>query len=202
MLASFDGLRLTCVAAAFSIAAFSIGTSLSPSPCCAGVPDPGEITVLPADNLQGPFVCPIAPDAVPASVLNITAIWNGSPIVNGSVAVLFTNAFHACPGAVLTGMTDSEGKVSIPVSGSGCVELIVSTCVIKINGVVVRSYLNLKSPDNDFNGEVNLADLIRFAAEFNGIETARCSDFNNDGECNLIDLSLFASAFLPRNHCP
>lgn len=169
----------------------------------AETPDPTMCVITPADNLNGPFVCPSAPEPVPASVLNILALTPGGvPIAGAAVAVVFTSAFHACADAVLTGVTDGDGRVSIVVSGSECAEGVSGSCAIKINGVTIRDYRNIKSPDGDVNGVVDLSDLIRFASEFNGVEPARCHDYNNDHAVNLIDLSLFAASFGRASHCP
>ena len=80
-----------------------------------------------------------------------------------------------------------------------------ASCVIRAGGVVIRSYVNVKSPDFDGargDGAVGLPDLLAFAREFNGISPAACHDYTNDDVCGLADLSIFGTAFSGAHHCP
>lgn len=169
------------------------------------VPDPNQCTVIPADGLGGMLLGPASPDPVPASVNEITVRYSGSgPVAGAAVVVLLSSSNPACAGAILNGITDSEGKVSITLAGYGCADHTPMSGVIKANGVTIRAYINVKSPDFDGsagNGIVNLSDLIAFARAFNG-SGEPCHDYDNNGLCNLSDLSIFASAFVQGNHCP
>lgn len=170
----------------------------------ADTPD-DRCTVIPSDALNGMFLGPASPNPVPASVNEITVRNNGgTPIPGALVVVVLSSSTPTCPGAVLNGITDAEGKVTITLAGYGCVDQAPSVGIIKANGVTIRSYTNVKSADYDGtagDGLVNLVDLIAFARAFNG-SGEPCHDYDNNGVCNLSDLSIFASAFVPGNHCP
>ena len=170
--------------------------------------DDGEpiVTVVPSDQLHGVVCSPASPTPLTESINTITVKnGGGAPIPNASVVVLLTARNPACPGAVLTGTTNASGIVTITIAASGCADATPSACVIKGNGVTLRSFVNCKSPDFDGaggNGVVNLADLISFANEFNGNSVSGCHDYTNDNETNLSDLIPFGSAFSTAKHCP
>jgi len=172
----------------------------------ADVPDPGQCSVSPSDALGGVVCCPNIPSALTESINTITVRNSGgTPISGASTVVLLTASNPACPAAVLTGTTNGSGVVTITVAASGCANGIPSACVIKANGVTIRSFTNCKSPDFDGaggNGLVNLSDLIAFANEFNGITIPGCHDYTNDHATNLSDLIPFGSAFSTAKHCP
>ena len=88
----------------------------------------------------------------------------------------------------------------ITLRGGGCIRNTDLACVFRANGVVIRDYENLKSPDWDGvagNCVVNLADLVRFAPN-----TDLCFDYNNSGGVDLSDVVTFVSGFTPAHHCP
>jgi len=168
--------------------------------------DPAQCSVVPSDALNGVICSPALPSPLNESVNTITVRnSSGSPIFDASVVVLLTAANPACPNAVLTGITNNDGVVVITISAKGCSDLIPSACVIKANGVTIRSYVNCKSPDFDGaagDGVVNLSDLLAFAREFNGVTPPGCHDYTNDGQTNLSDLIPFGAAFSTAKHCP
>ena len=169
------------------------------------VPDPSHCVVTPADAMNGMVAAPRLPQPVQASKLDI-AVLNQSdlPMVGASVVVLLGASNPLCPTAVLAGTTDATGHVTITVDAMGCLDTSPLAGMIKANGVTIRAYVNVKSPDFDGasgNGRVNLADLLVFAAEFNG-GPAGCHDYNNDNTTNLTDLVIFGQAFSHANHCP
>ena len=188
----------------------ALATSLLPAitvpTISLGDVDPAGITVVPADQLSGVVCSPALPTPLTESVNTITVKnTSGGPVPDLSVVVLLTASNPACPGAVLTGTTNAAGITTITVAASGCSDFVPSACVIKINGVTIRSYINCKSPDFDGasgNGLVNLADLIAFANEFNGVTLPGCHDYTNDNTTNLSDLIPFGSAFSTAKHCP
>lgn len=183
-----------------------IGLALSSSVVLADVPDPAQCSVTPSDALNGVIVCPNIPSALTESINTITVKnSSGAPIANASTVVLLTASNPACPAALLTGTTNASGVVTITIAASGCADGIPSACVVKANGVTIRSFVNAKSPDYDGaggNGLVNLSDLIAFANEFNGINVPGCHDYTNDNLTNLSDLIPFGAAFSTAKHCP
>lgn len=180
--------------------------SIAP-PAQAGIPDPSCPKVHPADELNGMLVAPNSPSTLDASILTIELrdVWRCEPVPDAAVVVYLTSLNPACPGAVLTGTTNAQGITTITVAAGGCADGVAGAGVIKANGVTIRSYVNVKSPDWDgarSDGVVNLADLISFAQQFNGIVPAECHDYTNDGVCDLSDLTIFGPAFSRGLRCP
>lgn len=175
-------------------------------PSVAGPGDPSMCSVVPSDALNGVICSPTLPSPLTESVNTITVrSSSGAPIINASVVVLLTAANPICPSAVLTGITDANGVVVITIAAKGCADVVSSACVIKANGVTIRSYINCKSPDFDGaagDGVVNLSDLLAFAREFNGVVPPGCHDYTNDDQTNLSDLIPFGAAFSTAKHCP
>ncbi len=173
----------------------------------ADIWDPNCVEVDPWDDLVGAVVSPHSGTPLTASVLSILIKdpFTCQPMANAQVVVLLTSNHPVCPGAVLSATTDSQGRCSITVAAGGCSDAQPSACLIKANGVTMRSYINVKSPDFDgahADGVVNLADLILFSREFNGFAPAECHDYTNDNLCNLSDLTIFGEAFSRALHCP
>ena len=186
---------------------FSIlGLALCSSAAFATVPNPVFSTVTPADDLDGLFLAPSSPAAVPASV-NLITVRNSSNnvIENASVVVTLTAANVVCGSTVLTGTTDVAGQVTLTLGGGGCTDEIPLSGVVKANGITIRAYENVKSPDYDGlegNLAVALPDLVTFAAEFlaaAGMGT--CHDYNNDEDTGLTELVLFGPTFTTPNSC-
>jgi hypothetical protein len=76
--------------------------------------------------------------------------------------------------------------------------------VIRVSGVTVRAYSDVKSPDFDGTGSnlrVDLGDLVAFAEEFGGTASSGCHDYNNNGTTGLEDFILFAPAFRTGSEC-
>lgn len=172
------------------------------------VADGGEpvATIVPSDALNGVICCPNLPTPLAESVNTITLKnEQGNALSNVSVVVLLTASNPTCPAAVLSGVTNGAGVLTLTIAASGCRNHQPSAAVVKANGVTVRTYVNCKSPDYDGsggNGAVALPDLIAFANEFNGVTPAGCHDYTNDGVTGLSDLIPFGSAFSLARHCP
>ena len=63
--------------------------------------------------------------------------------------------------------------------------------------------VNVRSPDIDPDGQVNLSDLSIFAGSYPPGPYDTCCDFDGNGIVNLQDLSAFADHFGPPGHaCP
>jgi hypothetical protein len=178
--------------------------ALCSSVAFATVPDPSKCTVVPADNLVGVVTCPDSPGPITATVYTVTVKNSaGNPINNASVAFEFpvpTNIKN-CTTANNTGTTNTSGIAVITLRGGGCqvTSGSVYACLVKANGVVIRSYYNAKSPDYDGagpNGTVNLQDLLAFRNPVVG-----CHDYDNNSSMNLSDTLIFAPAYSPQHTC-
>lgn len=193
----------------FSLVALALCSGLA----LATVPDPTNCIVLPCDNLGPPgvggvVVCPGTPSAIPASLVTVTVknaagnvipnatinVTMGSPLINGC----------ATPDPLpWDGVADGSGVWSKNFNAGGCFGG-ANACVITANGVPIRSYVNVKSPD--WNGGVaNLLvqgdDFSNFLASFNP-GTPGCHNYDNDNDTDLADFVIFASGFNPGHQCP
>lgn len=60
--------------------------------------------------------------------------------------------------------------------------------------------VNVRSPDIDADGRVDLPDMAVFAAAYPPGPYGTCSDFDGNGIVDLVDLSVFADHFGPPGH--
>lgn len=173
--------------------------ALSSSLAMATVPDATKCTVTP--DLNGG--CIIAPGNLSGTTLSIN-VRNASnnPIQNAVVQVVFNAAIDACANAVHNATTDVNGNCTINLRGGGCINAATpGACVVIANGIEIKNYTKVKSPDNASHttsvpsGTVGVADLPFFADEFKGIAAAACHDYTNDGLVGTGDLPFFGDAF-------
>jgi len=135
---------------------------------------------------------------------------SNNPIQGASVQVIFNADIRVCTLATHTGTTNAAGDVFPPivVTGGGCVNTAVpGACVIIANGIEIRNYTKVKSPDNGAHvtsspsGSVTGVDFGAFAAEFLGTATIGCHDYDNNTLCNGGDLGFFGDAFKAAMTC-
>jgi hypothetical protein len=182
-----------------------VGLALSGSVALAEVPDPQFCEVVPADNLGGLVLCPDVPAPIPSTINTIT-VRNSSnnPIANASVVVTIAASHFICGSTVLTGTTDGAGEVVITLGGGGCSHNVPLSGLVKAQGVTIRDFSNVKSPDYDGasgDGLVNLTDLVPFSAEFTDAAPNECHDYDNNGDTALPDLVIFSLPFSNPNSC-
>ena len=110
-----------------------------------------------------------------------------------------------CDGASTTGVTDENGFVSFNIAGGGCFKEHYAV-TIRANGVVIRQYEAVVSPDYagwdnaGIPGRSSLSmspvDLAAFATAYHGgTGAASCHDYDNNGVTGPGDLAVFASAY-------
>jgi len=169
----------------------------------ATVPDPTKCSVAPGDALNGLVTAPDSPAPISATLYTIT-VRNAAnnPIPNASVVIEFpapTN-IRNCTTANNTATTNAQGVANITLRGGGC-KISAGAGLVKANGVVIRTYNNVKSPDWDgaaASGAMTLADLLAFRAV---PVFPFCHDYNNDNTMNLSDTLIFSSAYVPAHIC-
>lgn len=173
--------------------------ALSSSLAMATVPDPTKCTVTP--NLNGGVI--IAPGLLSGTTLSIN-VRNASnnPIQSAAVQVIFNNQIRICTTAVHTASTDVNGNCTVQLRGGGCINsATVGACVVIANGIEIKNYTRVKSPDNanatisQPSGNVNTVDLPYFADQFQGNVPAGCHDYDNNSIVNTVDLPYFGDAF-------
>ena len=179
-----------------------VALALCSSVALAKVPYPPLCVVTPCDILGGAVLCPDSPSPIQASVVTLS-IYNqaGNPLMNEPVVVTFgSGPLCISPNMVFNATTNSRGMAVMTLRGGGCIQNTDGACVFRCNGVVIRNYANLKSPDWDGTAGdcgVNLPDFVRFASG-----TDLCFDFNNHGGVDLSDVVTFISGFKPAHHAP
>jgi hypothetical protein len=178
--------------------------ALCSSVAMATVPSPQNCSVQPGDGLLGVVLCPDSPAPIPASIYTVNVRNSANnPIPNAAVTFDFPNPPSAgikfCTTAVNSGTTDALGNVVITLRGGGCSNgANPFACLVKGNGVVIRSYEHAKSPDFDgagANGSVAGPDLVNFKANQSPGPPA-CHDYDNNNVMNLADTIIFASGYL------
>lgn len=150
----------------------------------------------------------IGPGSMVGNSLTIT-VRNCSnvPLPYSSVTVHFNSEIRVCADAVHAGVTGPSGVCVIQLRAGGCVRNTSNACLVVANGIWIKSYLNVKSPDNAAHtqslpdGTVGLADLAYFGDEFKGTAPPACHDYDNDGDCDVVDLTYFGDPFKVDLHC-
>ncbi len=179
-----------------------------------GVPSPANSELEPADGLNGLVFAPDDPTPVAASIHTLTVRNAANDPVEGASAIVEVSGSGAgawgpggialCASAVLTGVTNASGEVTFNLFGGGCFHQTPLAATVKVNGITLRTYENVKSPDFDGgSGDlvVNLPDLIDFSGEFLGSSSSDCHDYDNSGTTGLEDLIIFSPAFVSGNSC-
>ncbi len=168
----------------------------------ATVPDADLCSVDPCDDFLGVV---IYPQPVPGGAAEFTV--NARNADNDPIPSAFVELILGVPGnhmlcsdAVLTGTTDAAGNVTFAVSGGGCT-LATDAMIVKVNGVIIRNFDTVKSPDYapGSNGRVELADFIYFGNAM-ATSAAGCTDYYNTGATALGSFIVFGEAFT--HACP
>jgi hypothetical protein len=167
----------------------------------ATVPWAANCVISPCDALNGVVSCPDTPAPIPASIVTLT-IRNqaNNPIVGAAVNLtLGAGPLCICNTMVFNTTTIGGGIATMTMRFGGCIMGVADAAVFRANGVLIRSYMNTKSPDWDGAAgscQVNLPDLVRFVPR-----TDLCFDFDNNGAVDLGDIVIFTSGFTPAHAC-
>lgn len=166
----------------------------------ATVPFPANCTVTPCDALNGLIGCPDSPTVIPQSVVTLT-IRNqaNNPIPAAAVNLDLADPLCICTTMVFNTTTNGVGVATMTMRFGGCLRGVADAAVFRANGVIVRTYVNVKTPDWDGAAgtcAVNLADLIRFVPR-----TDLCFDFDNSGAVDLGDIIVFTAGYTPAHSC-
>lgn len=168
----------------------------------ADEPVPPDASVEPWDSMLGAF---FAPTAIPGNTVQLVVRDGaGDPVANANVTVEVGPEVNLCDDVVLTTTTDSEGIAHFTALGGGCQSHVSLVTIIRVNGVVIRAYSDVKSPDFDgttSNLRVDLGDLVAFGNEFGGKTSGVCHDYDNNGTTGLADFILFVPAFRTGSEC-
>ncbi len=170
----------------------------------ADVPYPPLCSVEPADQLNGILIAPGGSDERDWHYDEEIHIRNelGLPIPDVDVHVEFhVDGMRYCADCEFEARTEPDGSCRIRLRGSGCSHFRGGrddvAVTIYADGMVIREYVNVKSPD--FNGadsdlEVSLGDFAFFASSFAGL-CDPCADYDNSGNVDLGDFAIFSTAW-------
>lgn len=184
--------------------------ALCSSVAMASVPDPGNSSVTPDYN-NGVILVPYpgAP-AVPygASVLTVTVKNSANnPIAGALVEVTFHADIALCTSFVPTATTNASGMAEIILAGAGCVHNTANAAVVRANGIIIRSFLNAKSPANSSaagnspESSVNLSSLGAFVDAYNGFADGPCTQLINAGSTGIGDMSIVLDGYIEAYSC-
>lgn len=167
----------------------------------AGIPPEPQISVEPADAMNGLFLAP----GDGAITLTIEALNGaGQPVAFAPVTFEIPEPARFCLGNPPLTATDHNGIAQVVLHGGGCVVGLIQSVRVRVSGVTVRAYSNSRSPDYDGkgpDGRVDLPDLLTFSGEFLGTSGGNCHDYDDSGNTGLEDLVLFVQSFLTSSEC-
>lgn len=172
--------------------------SVAAPPDTVIVPDPEFCSVEPCDQMMGILTTPHTGTGPVATRFVVTVReWLQYPMPNAFVEVIveWPPNHHFCPGAQLTGITNAHGEVAFNLAMGGC-SLAVHAVRIRANGVPIRVYPRLLSPDFDGQGDgvVALSDFTFFGNAYIA-GAPGCTDYYNDGTTGIDDFSGFAACW-------
>ncbi len=162
------------------------------------IPDPEHCTVVPCDAMMGILTSPHSGTGPEVTRFVVTVMVDPTtPVPNAYVEIVVGQPFghYVCPGAQGAGITNEQGQVAFNLAMGGC-RLGHDVVRILANGVVIRIYDRLLSPDFDgeADGAVTLADFAFFGhAHMTG--AAGCTDYYNDGTTGIDDFTGFAACW-------
>jgi hypothetical protein len=183
--------------------------ALCSSLAAATVPDAGFCTVSPiyqpAGNtdpaLEALLVCPAN---YAGSYYTIT-VHNSSDnaVPNAIVQFIFDSEIMVCgtPIPIHEVTADLDGVAHLYLRGGGCLTNKTDAIRVLANGVQIRMFKGVRSPDNadhilSFPSlSMTASDLTMFGLEFKGVVAAGCHDYTMDSSCSAGDLAIFGAAF-------
>jgi hypothetical protein len=202
---------LISVCALALIAGAAFADVPDPSNCTCGLDQVGRLLIIPGGGT------PWAPNSNATFSVNVRNAAN-APINNAVVEVLIggqgTGEIGICDNQQLTKNTDVAGNVTFNVAGGGCYKNMPDACVIRGNGVIIRTYVDVMSPDYTSNDNVGIpyrwsltvapTDLASFVSAYaGGTGPASCHDYDNGGTTGPTDLAVFvASYYGGTGYCP
>ncbi len=170
------------------------------SVAAADVPDPEHCIVSPWDTMGQVLVSPGQHPLDQVTVTVRNAVGNAVP--GATVQIILCQSDRICydpfePGLGPTN-ANGAGVAQLNPQVGGCDECSIQ---VRANGVLIRTYTRIVSPDWDgsaADGIVDEADEAYFshACDY-GYDP--CADLNHNGLCDGADLSMFASAYGNRN---
>ncbi|MBD3161544.1 MAG: hypothetical protein GF346_04915 [Candidatus Eisenbacteria bacterium] len=192
--------RLLMIVCALALATAANADVPDPSQCLSSLDDTGRLYMCPDDNTG---------DCAAADFTVTVKNANNDVIPNATVEILVGGQVDGytviCAGEVLVQNANANGVAMFNIAGGGCYKA-ADACVIRANGVEIRTYDTVVSADYSFsdNGntvgggdyDVDPVDLGAFVAAYQGgVGPTSCHDYNNDGGTEPVDLGTFVAAY-------
>jgi hypothetical protein len=160
---------------------------------CIPLPSAAQSTVSPWDGYGKAFVSPGVQSRVDRVTITVKDA-AGDPMPGARVAIDISACASLCIDTPdgLSGVTDLLGNVTLDPRAGGC-----ETCpvIVRANGMAVRSYSQVVSPDwNGYfaDGLMSWPDSAFFLAAYDAGDP--CADYDGGG-VGLTDLQLFLAAY-------
>ncbi len=184
---------------------------IAASAAVADVPDPSNCQTS-LDNLIRPrlLLIPNLPTPETYGAFTVTVRNASGLAINNAVVVIeiggiVDNKVVLCSGALTTGNTNASGIVSFNIPGGGCYKG-TGAFTIRANGVAIREYTSVESPDYaafDNNGvagrwsrSITVTDFSAFGQAWqNGTGPASCHDYDGNNAMNVGDFATFGGVW-------
>jgi hypothetical protein len=181
----------------------------------ADVPDPTNCTCDLDDVGTGRLLIipgggnPWAPNGAATFNVNVRNAAD-APINNAVVEILVGgqagNYVGICANQQLVKNTNVSGDVQFNIAGGGCYKGFPDACVIRANGVIIRTYTTVESPDyTNFDNvgvpgrwslTVDPTDLASFITAYaGGTGPASCHDYDMNATTGPTDLAVFVASY-------
>jgi hypothetical protein len=183
-----------------AIFASAYSAHLSNTQLCAAEPDPNHCTVQNWDLYRQALVGPGGSNTTDNLTIGVYDIHN-TPVPNALVEIDLSGCSRLCidtPTDGLRGSTNASGQLVLNPRVGGCENCPVT---IRANGIVIRSYSKVRSPDWDgtwANGRVSSPDSAFFAYAYAAGNP--CVDYDGDGRVNMQDLLIWSQFWSNRDH--
>lgn len=177
----------------------------------ADVPDPSQC-VTSVDGLIRPrlLLIPDVPSPETAGQFTVTVKNAAGAFINNAVVVIeiggiSDNKVALCSGAVTTRNTNASGIATFNIAGGGCYKG-TGAFTIRANGVAIRSFTSVESPDYSafdnagiagrWSKSITAADFSAFGQAWqNGTGPASCHDYDGNNAMNAGDFSIFGAVW-------
>lgn len=183
-------------------------TAIAASTSFADVPDPANcLTTI--DAVQRVLMIPGTPleaaGTFTVTVKNASGVAINNAVVSVEIGGLADSKTVLCTGQSTQANTNASGIVTFNITGGGCYKA-AGAVVIRANGVEIRSFSAVMSPDyagtdnggiaNRWSKSITAADFSSFGQSFQGgTGPASCHDYDNSGGMGAADFAIFGQVW-------